>query len=278
MDGGLGTSLVIGGGSGVGRGVALALAETGSSVVVADRDAVAANDTAAAIGSTASAAEVDATDAGSLASLASELDGVRLRTVVSTVGVIDEMPIRDLDDRRWQWAWELNVLSAVHVVDAFRDLLAREVPSTMVLTGSGSGLQIGDRDPALALYTTTKHALMGYVSSVRPSLAADGVALCLFVPHAVEGHLAETSALARSSRFGEPADVRGNQPPGRLLADPLEVGRLLVQGIDDGAEMVCNRPQPFTEALHGFATRWQQETLAAKLADDRTGPKVAHAR
>lgn len=269
----LGPSLVIGGGSGVGRGVALALAEAGAVGIVADRDIAAARQTAVEAGGVVRAAEVDVTDPRSLHSLAAQVETVELRTLVTTVGAIDSLPIRELDDERWQWAWEMNVLSAIHVVEVFRDQLARNAPSTLVLTGSGSGLHLGDRDPDLALYTTTKAALIGYASSVRKSLADDGVQLCLFVPHGVRGRLAETSALARSERFSEPSDPRGQPQTGRVLTDPLDAGRLLVRGIERGATLVSNSPAPFADALHDFAAYWQSET--AKAVGPTGGPQSA---
>lgn len=72
-------SLVIGGGSGVGRGIALAFAEVGAPVIVADRDLVAARETAVAAGAEAVAVEVDATSRSGSRAIAYPRSGCRRR-------------------------------------------------------------------------------------------------------------------------------------------------------------------------------------------------------
>src|SRR5436853_3216555 len=91
-------AVVIGGGSGIGRGIALALAAEGMRVLVADIDGDSAGAVRAEItgrGGDAHAAQVDATDREALAELAAatrdELH--RVHVLVNTVGVLTDASV-----------------------------------------------------------------------------------------------------------------------------------------------------------------------------------------
>src|SRR5437016_14137988 len=86
-------AVVIGGGSGVGRSIALTLGAEGSRVLIGDIDGAAADETAeliTAAGGKATAAQVDATDRDALAAVArgatAELGKVHI--LANTVGIL----------------------------------------------------------------------------------------------------------------------------------------------------------------------------------------------
>lgn len=112
-------ALVIGAGSGVGRGAAQALAKAGMRVIAADIDEETARQTCEGLPQ-ARAFRVDATDSGSLEQLAAAAlpEGV-LDLLVITVGVIDQLPIEEITEEQWQWAWNLNVMTSVRAVKVF---------------------------------------------------------------------------------------------------------------------------------------------------------------
>ena len=66
-------AVVTGGGSGIGRGTALAMAEAGARIAVVDRNEEGANETASLIGNAASAYRTDVTDAGACRALAGQV-------------------------------------------------------------------------------------------------------------------------------------------------------------------------------------------------------------
>lgn len=100
-DGGVG--VVTGGGSGLGREIAMAAAERGAAVVIADRDLDGARGTAAAIetaGGRAWASQIDVTAADSVAELFDQITarGEPLRWAVNNAGIHpDDNTLADLD-------------------------------------------------------------------------------------------------------------------------------------------------------------------------------------
>ena len=256
------TALVVGAGSGVGRGVALALGEAGAQVVAADVDLKAARQTASQGREWGiHPAHVDATRRDSLAHLAATHVEGALDLLVVTAGVIDSLPLQDTTDAAWQWAWEVNVMASVRVVETFLPSLRRAESPRIVLTGSGSGLLVPEPDPLAGLYNVTKHALVGYSETLREALRGESVGVTLLVPSGVEGDLAATSARSRAQHLGtEDATVRGGQPAGRVLLPAVDLGRQLVAGLQRDRDYVNNRGAVFAEAIREWVDTWENQT------------------
>src|SRR5262252_5573755 len=91
-------AVVVGGGSGIGRGISMGLAAEGMKVLVADIDpesAAAVSDEVDFHGGDARSARVDATDTDSLAHL-SDVAGAeigKVHVLVNTVGVVADTPL-----------------------------------------------------------------------------------------------------------------------------------------------------------------------------------------
>jgi NAD(P)-dependent dehydrogenase (short-subunit alcohol dehydrogenase family) len=249
------TAVVIGGGSGVGRGVALGLADAGANVVIADIDpgsaeAVAKEAAARADSARKGAArsearralalQVDGTSRESLAALAEraarELGPVHLLS--NNVGVMLDRPLDGASEADWAWVIELNLLSIVRAVDVFLPHL-RAAPGEkhIVNTASMAALVVSTRPELpvnLGLYTATKHALLGYTETLRAELAPENIGVSVLCPGLVRSNLARTSALHRPARHGGPlAPPAGEMPPelARISMDPLEVGPIVVRAI-----------------------------------------------
>jgi NAD(P)-dependent dehydrogenase (short-subunit alcohol dehydrogenase family) len=256
------TAVVIGGGSGVGRGIALGLAAEGMSVAVADihvDSARAVRDELTATGATAIAAEADATERESLRALAhrtvAELDAVHV--LVSTVGAIVDRRLDAASDDDWGWLLDVNVMAVVRGVDEFLPALrAHGEEAHIVCTSSLAGLLAL---PASltggvfnGLYTTTKHALIGYGLMLRQELAPEGIGVSLLCPGLVEGNLGATSARNRPARYGGPMpyDREGGMPPGAMPNE--EVGPIVVRGIRANRPFIFTHPEtvPLVQARH----------------------------
>ena len=142
-------AVVIGGASGVGRGIALAFLAEGMRVVVADIDpdgARAVVDEAGRRGAGPDRTlhvEVDSTDRRSLEILAdvvmTRFGGVHI--LVNTVGVIFDGDVTTATDDDWIWTFELNVLSQARAVQVFLPRLrAAHGLRHIVTTASIAGL------------------------------------------------------------------------------------------------------------------------------------------
>ena len=244
-------AVVIGTG-GVGRGIALGLAREGMRVAVADINATTADAVAAEIrdgGGEAVGLQADATSTEALTSLAdaaaSRFDGVRL--LVNTVGVITDRRLDSATEEDWAWFFEFNVMAAVRSVNAFLPHLRAGGEGHIVITSSMAGLLALGPDMVggiyNGLYTTTKHALIGYTDMLRAELAPEGIGVSVLCPGLVSGRLAITSAENRPERFGGPTTppYRAQPIPGAMPGD--DVGPYVVRGIKANRYYIFTHPE-----------------------------------
>lgn len=256
------TAVVIGGGSGVGRGIAMGLANAGARIVVADIDESAAETVAAQIragGQEASAYGVDATDRASLARLAADAaDGHgALSILVNTVGAIVDRPLVDSTESDWGWIGEFNVMAMLRSVQEFLpQLRAADGPKHIVLTSSMAGLLVLGPDLvpiANGLYTTTKHALIGLAETLRMELASEQIGVSVLCPGLVAGNLSQTSARNRPDRFGGPLPIPPATDRSATRAMPHEaVGPIVAAAIEHNRFYIFTHPEvrSMIEARH----------------------------
>jgi NAD(P)-dependent dehydrogenase (short-subunit alcohol dehydrogenase family) len=166
-------ALVTGGASGIGRATALALAEAGAEVVVADLDAEAGTEVAAAVGGHAIATDVSDLEANRAAvAFARErcggLDLAFLNAGISTgCGIGDEF-----DLALYRRAMGVNLDGVVFGTHAVLPALRARGGGAIVATSSLAGLAGMPLEP---IYSANKHAVVGFVRAVGPALASEGI-------------------------------------------------------------------------------------------------------
>jgi NAD(P)-dependent dehydrogenase (short-subunit alcohol dehydrogenase family) len=255
------TAVVVGGGSGIGRGIALGLGAEGGRVLVTDIDADSAarvRDEIVAAGGQSDSASVDATSSESLEALARAAAGTlgRVEVLVHTVGVVADTPLASASEADWAWFVEFHLMSAVRTVNAFLPALrSHERPSHIVLTSSMAGLLA--LSPTMTggvntgLYTVMKHAIVGYGEMLRYELEPEGIGVSVLCPGLVESNLGATSARNRPARYGgafaEPGAGRG-MPPGAMPNEA--VGPIVVRAIRANRAYILTHPEtrPLVEA------------------------------
>jgi NAD(P)-dependent dehydrogenase (short-subunit alcohol dehydrogenase family) len=229
---------VTGGASGIGRGIALALAAEGMRVAVADVDAEGASAVAKELGRGAFALRVDVTSSESLAAAAEE---VRRQTgganvLVNNAGVMLPLrPMSDATEADWEFVLSVNLLGVVKGVAAFLPQLRAAAPDAHVVnTASMGGLAAVPMFP-IGPYVTSKYACVGYSESLRGELAPLGIGVSVLCPGMVSSNLAASSAKARPLRLGrQEAPAASSAPDPALAAHFMEaedVGPVVVRGI-----------------------------------------------
>lgn len=261
-------AVCVGGGSGIGRGIALGLGAEGVRVLVADIDpdtAERVRDEIVAAGGEAQSAQVDATSPDSLSELArtaADLIG-NVHVLVQTVGVVANTPLGDATEQEWGWFTEFHLMSAVRTVNAFLPgIRAHGEGAHIVLTSSMAGLLALSPQATggvnTGLYTVMKHALVGYGEMLRYELAPEGIGVSVLCPGMVESNLATTSARNRPAQYGgayaDPMAGRG-MPPGAMPNEA--VGPIVVRAIRANRGYILTHPEtrPMVEAR-------QQQLLA----------------
>ncbi len=181
--------LITGGGSGIGRQTAVALAEVGRPVAIWDVNADGAEETAALchdrFGVTADWTVVDVTDSSAVETAVPRTAAVlgSLGGFVHAAGVPGAMSVDFLDDATWDATLDVNARSAAMVCKALLMPFREAGPgSAVVLISSIEGL-FGSA--MLTAYCASKGALLGVMRSIGHRFAMEGFRVNAVCPGAV---------------------------------------------------------------------------------------------
>ena len=174
-----GTGVVVtGGGSGIGRGCARALAEVGRPVSLWDLNGEGAAEAAASIaadcGVVTHSLGLDVTDSGTVAEAVvaarEALGGIG--GLVHAAGIVTAMDIDNLTEEIWDSVLGVNLRAQVFVVQALLEDLRRHEGSAIV--GIGSIMSVVG-NALIPSYTSSKHGVVGLTKSLANHLGPDGI-------------------------------------------------------------------------------------------------------
>lgn len=232
-------AVVTGGGSGIGSGMCRAFAAAGIRVVVADVDDASAEAVAASmreVGGTAVAIAADVSRRADVEALAeralAEYGGVDI--VCNNAGVLVGGPMLETTEDDWQWLLSVNLMGVVHGCQVFAPLLLERGQGHIVNTASVGGFL---SFPNLAIYCTSKFAVVGYSEALYMELAPRGVGVSILCPGKVHTGLSGADRLRpeRFARAGGTSQELGDLSDGM---DPIEVGRRVLRGIESDATYI----------------------------------------
>jgi NAD(P)-dependent dehydrogenase (short-subunit alcohol dehydrogenase family) len=250
-------AFITGGVSGIGLGVAKALAAAGVSIAMSYRresqlrEALRQLDSAQ--GSAILPVQLDVTDRSAVARAAAEVDA-RFGKVhiicnsagVSLLGRADEASMED-----WDWVMGVNVGGVINVLSHFLPRLKSNGEGGHVVNVGSMACFIAE--PDTGVYATSKFALRGLTESLRESLLSHGIGLSLVCPGITQSNLHECSFrrpahLARTAFPLESATLRKMQRIHAAGMDADEVGRQVVRAILDDEFYVFTHPE-YKESL-----------------------------
>lgn len=222
------SALVTGGSRGIGRAIALGLAEAGADVMITYRErgeeADAAVKAISAKGRRAKAARMDVTNRSSIEAAVKEASTFgAISILVNNAGVNKPTDFDRIEDGDWDFVLETNLKGPFLVAQLFLPLLKQANGASVIHIGSVSGQYGG---PRTAHYAASKAGLI----SLSQVLA----------------------------RFGAPHNIRSNVVAAGLIASEMAAGGLQAASVQKAAENILLRrlgaPQEVGDAVTFLAS------------------------
>lgn len=212
---------ITGGARGIGNKAAQDFTRRGAVVVIGDLDEQATIEAAGRIGPRARGIQLDVTDRDSFVNFVEtiELEVGPIDIFVNNAGIMPAGPFLEEAESVSDTQIDVNFRGPILGMRAVLPLMIKRGRGHIVNVASMAG-KFGV--PGLAVYSGTKHAVVGMSSAIRDELAGTGVSISTVMPNAVKTEL--TSGLP-TERIG--------------ILEPEEVAQAIVQSVDNRREEIA---------------------------------------
>jgi NAD(P)-dependent dehydrogenase (short-subunit alcohol dehydrogenase family) len=231
-------AFITGGASGIGLGIAEAFADAGMQVVLADLREDHLQQALASFQARGQAAQVhgirlDVTDRAAFAAAADEAERVfgNVHVLVNNAGVGIEGPFQEIGYNDWDFGLGVNLGGVINGLTTFLPRIrAHGAGGHVVNTASLAAFTV--MPPQLAIYVTSKAAVVALSEAIRADLAPQRIGVTVLCPGPVKSSIHEL-ARNRPARFPagpafeQAAEQLGARPVSPLWMEPADVGRLV---------------------------------------------------
>jgi NAD(P)-dependent dehydrogenase (short-subunit alcohol dehydrogenase family) len=235
-------AFITGGASGIGLGIAHALASRGMKIALADIEKealVRARQDLERRGAEVIALELDVSDRAAVREAAGETlkAFAKVHVLCNNAGVGRSVPLDQATAADWDWVMGVNLHGAINGLLAFMPhLKAHGEGGHIVNTSSVSGLRYS-AGRGQGIYSTTKFALVALSEALASDLAPLDIGVSVLCAGFVNTKMPD-SARNRPARFGGPiVEQRGADDPlvlgGRQGKDPDLVGEYVAKAIEE---------------------------------------------
>jgi NAD(P)-dependent dehydrogenase (short-subunit alcohol dehydrogenase family) len=243
------TAIVTGAGSGIGRELALALADRGCKVAVTDIVGERVSEVVEALrrkGVEAAGYRVDHSSLSEVEAFAaafftdwSHVDIVCMNAGVGHGGAVEELTIED-----WQWVMGINLWGAIYMTQVFVPRMIERKQGSILITASLAGVA---PFPPMAPYNTAKFAMVGLAESLRMELGAHNIKVSALCPGFINTNIVKDGKLHIRDREGKDAGESVVHFYAKRGVDPALVAR-------DGLRALSRDVAIMPSTLHAWPT------------------------
>jgi NAD(P)-dependent dehydrogenase (short-subunit alcohol dehydrogenase family) len=203
-------AVVTGGGSGIGMGIAKALAREGVAVAVADimlENAQKVVGEIEAAGGKAVAIHCDVCERDSIAQMKAKANAALgpITLVFANAGATCFDPLMEMTDNDVDWIVQVNLMGVINTARAFLPDMTSGAGGHIVATSSMAGLLPG-WIPVHVMYSAAKMGIIGFMMNLALEMKAYGVHTTSYCPGGVASGMAANNARYRPARFGGPGE------------------------------------------------------------------------
>lgn len=222
-------AIVTGAGQGIGKGVALRLAQEGADVVVADINLPNAEQTAQEIRDLNQRALAYYINLANIAEIQPMVDKVvsefgRIDILVNVAGVVQSKPFLEVTEEDWDRIIDINQKSVVFCIQAIAKQMIKQVPDSVKIAGRAdrsygkivnfSSISGRRGRPLQVHYAASKAAIISITQSVALTLSQYGINVNAVSPGVVPTSMWEQLDQEKSRIFGT--------PPGQAMKEFIE--------------------------------------------------------
>jgi NAD(P)-dependent dehydrogenase (short-subunit alcohol dehydrogenase family) len=234
------SGIVTGGGTGIGRATALAMARAGAAVVIGNRDAVKGEEVATLIRQAGGRAVFQKTDVSKPGDVRGLIDRAveefgRLDLAFNNAGGDgQQVPLHEQDIDKASLLFDVNIKGVFYCMKYEIEQMLKIGGGSIVNTSSIFGL---NGYPGWSLYVATKHAVTGMTKAAALDYAKQNIRVNAVGPGPVE-----TPLLAKGTG-GDPHSYAAFVPMGRI-GQPDDIADAVVWLLSDKARYVTGHTLP----------------------------------
>ena len=224
------TAVITGAASGIGRAVAISLAQRGCDCALVDLNETGLAETAALLTPYKILVSQHRADIGNAQAIAALPDAVmarhgRVDVLVNNAGVAVGGSFEDITPENFEWLFNINFWGVVRMTRAFLPLLRQAPEARIVNLSSIFGIIA---PPEQSAYVASKFAVRGFSQSLRHELTGSNVSVTVVHPGGIATSIAD-NARAPTHRSQEEIEKGRAETKALLKMPPAEAGEIIVK-------------------------------------------------